>query len=133
MKHSFVPDTRQEYKGHCTSSKSNECDGYDNPSYSQCSARYICTTPLIPTERNTRAAGNKRYLCKSASCILYGCHPNTKPSKRGFLICRYKLDLFFCTGKQCSLATAQKIQCNHLRVYVQVGCGHFAIKLIRKL
>lgn len=57
MKHSFVPDTRQEYKGHCTL-ESNGCDGLENPRYSQCSARYICTTPLIPAERNIRAAGN---------------------------------------------------------------------------
>lgn len=27
MKHSVVPDTRQKYRGRCTSSESNECDG----------------------------------------------------------------------------------------------------------
>lgn len=32
MKHSFVPDTRQKYMGHCTYSESNECDGHDNSS-----------------------------------------------------------------------------------------------------
>lgn len=49
--------------------------GMTTPVIASAVSRYICTAFLIPTERKTRAAGNKRNLCKSASCILYDCHP----------------------------------------------------------
>lgn len=51
--------------------------GMTIPVIASAAPKHICTDSLIPTERNARAAGNKRYLCKISFLRLI--RPQPKP------------------------------------------------------